>query len=134
MFMAVERFFNLHPPKSPPMDPSSYDLNAWQTYYQSQGYDTTTAASYAYYAYQQALATTPTPASYSSTAYTTVANSWDPEAAQQQSAYTPNGPEASTSAEPGKITGKRTTVIRKGGGKMWDECVFSCFLRLWGWV
>lgn len=47
-------------------------------------------------------------------------NPWDPEAAQQSLAYGPGGA-AATQPEGGKVKGKRTTVIRKGGGKMWDE-------------
>lgn len=50
------------------MDTGSYDLQAWQTYYESQGYDAATSASYAYYALQQAQA-----AAVSATASTSAA-------------------------------------------------------------
>ena len=59
-----------------------------------------------------------------------IINPWD-EVPQQQLQQQPYGvlppqeeySEKDTKTEPegGKIKGKRTTVIRKGGGKMWDE-------------
>lgn len=50
------------------MDTSSYDLQAWQAYYENQGYDAATSQSYAYYALQQAQA-----AAVSATASTSTA-------------------------------------------------------------
>ena len=135
------------------------------------GYDSATAASYAYYAWTQAQAAVPAPVASTSADWVSssvplpclgggldhpsllnvsadqtvlscslhpqyanqsapVINPWDEvDVSQQQQAYgMPTGSlnpadTADASAEPagGKTKGKRTTVIRKGGGKMWDD-------------
>ena len=135
------------------MDTSGYDLQAWTAYYESQGYDSATSASYAYYALQQAqAAAVSATASTSASAYGVRPCLFFPSVEglawltsccywtslpqyTAPSSYAP-APSGLFDGEPtlggaggqpaqegggGKVKGKRTTVIRKGGGKMWDE-------------
>ncbi len=82
---------------------------AWAAYYAQQGYDTT-AASSSSAAYAAPVQAAPPVVLY------------DPEVAMQGSAYMPGAiVQAPDHGVKKKAQGKRETVIRKAGGKVWED-------------
>jgi len=97
---------------------------AWAAYYAQQGWDPATLNQY--YGTAGTTATAPV-ASSSNAPFYPPRLGYDPEAAVQSSAYTPGGVVGTPDGEKAKekqkahAQGKRETVIRKAGGKVWED-------------